>query len=74
MPDIFPDGISGLSDKTSWPIVAHNRYWYEKIHVLVHASLCIIVGLPILTMPSRLESVFYYCIYTLLICTEWRKL
>lgn len=27
-PDVFPDGIQGLQNKTKWPIVAHNRYWY----------------------------------------------
>jgi len=31
MPDVFPDGISGLSEKTGWPIVAHNRYWYAEL-------------------------------------------
>jgi len=24
---IFPDGISSLSEKTGWPLVAHNSYW-----------------------------------------------
>ena len=27
MAGVFPDGISGLSQRTGWPIVAHNRYW-----------------------------------------------
>ena len=26
-PGIFPDGIAGISEKTGWPIVAHNKYW-----------------------------------------------
>ena len=27
MPSVFPHGIWYLSNKTDWPIVAHNRYW-----------------------------------------------
>eukprot|EP00659_Diplonema_papillatum_P007521 gene7521-11520_t len=27
MPSIFPDGIGAVTEKTHWPIVAHNRYW-----------------------------------------------
>jgi len=26
MPEVFPDGVSGVSQKTGRPIVAHNRY------------------------------------------------
>ena len=27
---VFPDGIKYISDKTKWPIGAHNRYWSKK--------------------------------------------
>jgi hypothetical protein len=27
MPDVFPHGIEYVSNKTSWPIFAHNRWW-----------------------------------------------
>ena len=30
MKKIFPDGIKYVSDKTQWPIGAHNRYWSKK--------------------------------------------
>lgn len=26
-PDIFPDGIYPLYNKTGWPVVGHNRFW-----------------------------------------------
>ena len=29
MPSVFPNGIQSLQQKTQWPIVAHNRYWYS---------------------------------------------
>ena len=40
MPDALPSGISGLSSKTGWPIVAHNRYWYV---ICVVCNVCMYV-------------------------------
>ena len=30
MPDIFPNGIEALVNKTGWRVVAHNRWWYVR--------------------------------------------
>ena len=30
MKEVFPDGIKYVSDKTNWPIGAHNRYWSKN--------------------------------------------
>eukprot|EP01012_Entosiphon_sulcatum_P006732 TRINITY_DN13233_c0_g1_i2.p1 TRINITY_DN13233_c0_g1~~TRINITY_DN13233_c0_g1_i2.p1 ORF type:complete len:763 (+),score=129.91 TRINITY_DN13233_c0_g1_i2:23-2290(+) len=27
MPDIFPSNLTGLFEKTDWPVQGHNRYW-----------------------------------------------
>ncbi len=35
MPNIFPNGIQSMQQKTSWPIVAHNRFWYGQKSVVV---------------------------------------
>lgn len=36
-PDVFPNGIQSMQSKTKWSIVAHNRYWYVDVVVLVVA-------------------------------------
>ena len=28
-PDVFPNGIRSLVNKTGWRVFAHNKYWYQ---------------------------------------------
>ena len=36
-PDIFPNGINAVVDRTGWPIVAHNRWWYVA-YIIFYAT------------------------------------
>jgi len=29
-PDLFPNGLKNLAEKTQWKIVAHNRHWSSR--------------------------------------------
>ena len=53
MPDIFPNGIASMVEKTGWPVVGHNRYWYGRSMWLSMTCLFLSSGQQTQTMPRR---------------------